>query len=44
MPNETVEQPTHFMAICDECRTVKTFTSAKARELWEANHPHVDPY
>jgi len=41
---ETVEQPTHFMAICDECRTVKSFTSAKARELWERNHPHVDPY
>jgi hypothetical protein len=33
----------YFTAVCDECRTIKSFTSARARELWENNHPHVDP-
>jgi hypothetical protein len=34
--------PTHFIGICDECRTVKTFTTSRARELWETYHPHDD--
>jgi hypothetical protein len=29
----TVEAPTHYMGICDVCRSVKTFTSAEARQL-----------
>lgn len=34
--------PTHFMGICDECRSVKVFATAKAREQWEKFHPHQE--
>lgn len=34
------EIPTHYVAICDECRTVKTFGSERERELWEKFHTH----
>lgn len=33
---------THYVGICDVCRTVKTFTSERARELWEKYHPHAE--
>jgi hypothetical protein len=44
--NETeyieAEAPTHYLGICDECRNIKTFTSAHARDLWMNHHPHQE--
>lgn len=34
--------PTHYIGICDECGTAKTFTTARARDLWQQHHPHDD--
>jgi hypothetical protein len=36
------EIPTHFVGFCDECRTVKSFTSERARDLWSRHHAHDD--
>jgi hypothetical protein len=38
--SEQATLPTHYVAICDECRTVKSFSTEHARELWEKHHPH----
>ncbi|WP_166462060.1 hypothetical protein [Mycobacterium paragordonae] len=34
--------PTHYIGICDECQSVKSFPTERARDLWERHHPHDD--
>lgn len=34
--------PDHFLGICDECQQAKTFTTERARDLWERHHPHQE--
>lgn len=33
---------THYLGMCDVCRSVKTFDSARSRDLWEKFHPHEE--
>jgi hypothetical protein len=39
---DQVTAPTHFMAICDECRQARTFGGERERDLWMNHHPHLD--
>lgn len=32
--------PTYYLGICDICRVVGEFPTARTRDLWERNHPH----
>jgi hypothetical protein len=40
--SETISAPTHFIGVCDNCRTVKAFDSEQDRDLWMRHHPHGD--
>ena len=34
--------PTVFVGFCDECRSVKCFSSDESRKGWEKFHPHQE--
>lgn len=41
-PPAGMPTPTYYLGICDFCRSVKEFPTARARDLWERHHPHED--